>query len=61
MVLYSLRCDVCLIIILCIALSILLLEYIIHYSISVQIPLYNLFELQFEVVYFMNSRSSHLT
>jgi hypothetical protein len=51
----------CLVIILCIALSILLLEYIIHYSIGVQIPLCNLFGLQFEDIYFKNFRSSLLT
>jgi hypothetical protein len=33
-------------------LSIHLLEYIIHYSISVQITLCNLFGLEFEVIYF---------
>jgi hypothetical protein len=38
-------------------LSIHLLEYIIHYSIGVQIPLCNLFGLQFEVIYFLNSKS----
>jgi hypothetical protein len=57
MVLHRLRYDVCLLIILFIALSILLLEYIVNYSIGVQIPLYNLFELQFELIYFLNSRS----
>jgi hypothetical protein len=41
-----------LLITLCIALSIHLLEYIIHYSISVQITLCNLFGLEFEVIYF---------
>jgi hypothetical protein len=40
-----------------VCLSIHLLEYIIHYSISVQITLCNLFELEFEVIYFWNSRS----
>jgi hypothetical protein len=58
MVLHRLRYDICLLIILFIALSILLLEYIIHYSIGVQVPLCNLFGLQFEVIYFLNSRSS---
>jgi hypothetical protein len=57
MVLHRLRYDVCLLIILFIALSILLLEYIVNYYIGVQIPLYNLFELQFELIYFLNSRS----
>jgi hypothetical protein len=57
MVLHRLSYDVCLFITLCIALSIHLLEYIIHYSISVQIILCNLFGLEFEVIYFWNSRS----
>jgi hypothetical protein len=57
MVLHRLRYDVCLLIILYITLSIHLLEYIIHYSIDVHIPLYDLFGLQFEVIYFLNSRS----
>jgi hypothetical protein len=46
-----------LLIIFCIALSIHLLELIIHYSISMQIPLCNLFGLHFEVIYFWNSKS----
>jgi hypothetical protein len=50
-----------LLIILYIKLSIHLLEYIIHYSIGVQISLCNLFGLQFEVIYFLNSKSSLLT
>jgi hypothetical protein len=57
MVLQRLSYDVCLLITLCIALSIHLLEYIIHYSIGMQITLYNLFGLEFEVIYFWNSRS----
>jgi hypothetical protein len=57
MVLHRLCYDVCLLIILYIALSIHLLEYIIHYSISVQITLCNFFGLEFEVIYFWNSRS----
>jgi hypothetical protein len=52
-----LRYDVCLLIIMCIALSIHILEYIIHCSIGVQITLCNLFGLEFEVIYFWNSRS----
>jgi hypothetical protein len=47
-----------LLIILCIALSIHLVENIIHYSVGVQIPLCIHFGLQFEVIYFLNSRSS---
>jgi hypothetical protein len=38
-----------------------LLEYIFYYSIGVQIPLYNLFGLQFELIYFLNSRFFLLT
>ena len=44
MVLYRLSYDVCLPITLCFALSIHLLEYIIHSSIGVQISLYNLLD-----------------
>jgi hypothetical protein len=57
MSLHRLHYDVCLLIILFIALSILLLEYIVNYSIGVQIPLCNLFGLQFELIYFLNSMS----
>jgi hypothetical protein len=57
MVLHRLRYDVCLLIILCITLSNHLMENIIHYSIGVQIPLCNLFGLQFEVIYFLKSKS----
>jgi hypothetical protein len=57
MVLHRLYYDVRLLIILFIALLILLLEYIINYSIGVQIPLCNLFGLRFELIYFLNSRS----
>ena len=49
--------DFCLLITLCIALSLHLLEYVIHYSIGVQITLCNLFGLEFEVIFFWNSRS----
>jgi hypothetical protein len=57
MVLHRLRYDACLFIILCIVLSIHLLEYIIHYPIGMQITLCNLFGLEFEVIYFWNSKS----
>jgi hypothetical protein len=57
MVLHRLRYDVCFLIVLCIALSIHLLEYIIHYSIGVQITLYNLCGLEFEFIYSWNSKS----
>jgi hypothetical protein len=52
MVLHRLRYGAYLAIFLYIALSILLLEYIIHYSIGVQIPLCNHHGLQIEDIYF---------
>jgi hypothetical protein len=61
MVLHRLRYRACLVIFLCLALSILLLEYIIHYCNGVQIPFYNTHLLQFEDIYFLNSKSSLLT
>jgi hypothetical protein len=60
-VLHRQRYGACLVIFLYISFSILLLEYIIHYSIGVQIPLCNHHGLQFEDVYFLDSKSNLLT